>query len=170
MNKSETAKVVAYLHEAYPNGKEITDLTIEVWYDILKDYEFKVVQAAMRELVNEWDGYTMPPPAALIKKIRGAEKDNVDIDLWNEAEKLISKGTILTAEEFRQASPEIQRYFGSVSRIRDLALMPAEETANERARFLKQVPSIRENIRLRKSLPAEVIAMIDGMSERKQLQ
>ena len=170
MNKAETAKVVAYLHEAYPNGKEVTDLTIEVWYDILKDYEFKVIQAAMRELINEWDGYTMPPPGAIIKKIKGAEKDNVDIDLWNEAEKLIGKGSVLTSEEFREASAEVQRYFGSVARIRELAMMPPEETANERARFLKQVPKIRENIKLRKSLPPDVLAMIDGMSERKQLQ
>ena len=169
MNKSETAKIVAYLYEAYPNGKEVTDFTIEVWHDLLKGYDFKVVQAAMREVLNEWEGYTMPPPAAIIKKINRAGKKDTYMDLWNEAEKLIRKGTVLTVEEFRDAPKEVQRYFGNVARIRDLALMPPEQTANERARFLKQIPEICEHYRLRETLSDEVLALIDGVAERKRL-
>jgi hypothetical protein len=57
-----------------------------------------------------------------------------------------------------------------VARIRELALMPPEQTANERARFLKQIPDISEQHKLRESLPKEVLTMIDGLSERKQLK
>jgi len=170
MSKQETAKIVAYLRELYPNGKPVTDITIEAWHMALKKYDFEVVQAVMGEVIKEWDNFTMPPPAAIIKKIEQASGEDKAIDLWNEAERLISKGTILTAEEFHRASPEVQRYFGSVARIRELALMPPDQTANERARFLRQIPDISEQHKLRESLPQEVLNMIDGLSERKQLK
>lgn len=170
MIKQESAKIVAYLHELYPNGKPVTDITIEAWHMALKEYDFEVVQAVMGEVIKEWDNFTMPPPAAIIKKIEKVSEEDKAIDLWNEADKLICKGTILTAEEFHRASPEVQRYFGSVARIRELALMPPEQTANERARFLKQIPEICEHYKVRKELPDEVVNVIDGITERKQLE
>lgn len=169
MDRVETLKIVGTLREAYPNGAPITENTINLWEELLRPYEYEVVWHFTLELCREWTGYTMPPPAALIRKIEGAKDNNLDIDLWNEAEYLISRGTIITAEEFENASPEIKRYFGSIARIKELALMPSGETANERARFLKQVPSIRESIRTREALPPNVLKMIDGVTERKQL-
>lgn len=169
MDRVETLKIVGTLREAYPNGPAITENTINLWEELLRPYEYEVVWHFTLELCREWAGYTMPPPAALIRKIEGANENNLDIDLWNEAERLISRGTIITAEEFENASPEIKRYFGSIARIKELALMPSGETANERARFLKQVPSIRESIRTREALPPNVLKMIDGITERKQL-
>lgn len=169
MDRVETLKIVGTLREAYPNGPAITENTINLWAELLSPYEYDVVWHFTLELCREWTGYTMPPPAALIRKIEGAKDNNLDIDLWNEAEYLISRGTIITAEEFENASPEIKRYFGSIARIKELALMPSGETANERARFLKQVPSIRESIRTREALPPNVLKMIDGVTERKQL-
>lgn len=169
MDRVETLKIVGTLREAYPNGAPITENTINLWEELLRPYEYEVVWPLTLELCREWTGYTMPPPAALIRKIEGAKENNLDIDLWNEAEYLISRGTIITAEEFENASPEIKRYFGSIARIKELALMPSGETANERARFLKQVPSIRESIRTREALPPNVLKMIDGVTERKQL-
>lgn len=169
MDKAETLQIVGTLREAYPNGPAITENTINLWAELLKPYPYEVAWHFTLELCREWTGYTMPPPAALIRKIEGAKDNNLNIDLWNEAEYLISRGTIITAEEFENASPEIKRYFGSIARIKELALMPSGETANERARFLKQVPSIRESIRTREALPPNVLKMIDGVTERKQL-
>lgn len=170
MTKNELLKIITYLREAFPNGSEITENTVNVWFDLLGEYDYRLAWECMRQVARNWDGYTMPPPAAIIKKIKSASAGDTDIELWNEADKLISKGTILTIEEFEQADPTIKTYFGSVSRIRELALMDAAQTANERARFLKQAPQIREKIETRKALPAEVLAMIDGVAARKQLQ
>ena len=168
MNKQETLKVITYLREAFPNGSEVTQNTVNVWHDILGGYEFRVVWECMRQVAIEWDGYTMPPPAAIIKKMRTAQENN-HIELWNIAEKMIRKGTILTVGEFRDAPVEIQTWFGDVSRIRELALMPPEQTANERARFLKGIPAIKEKIQTRKSLSNDVLTLIDGLAERKQI-
>ena len=170
MNLHETAKMLTTLREFYPQGQPITETTVKAWHLVFDDIDFQIAMSVIPEVVKEWDGYTMPPPAAIIKKIKSASAGDTDIELWNEADKLISKGTVLTREEFEQASPIIQSYFGSVNRIRELALMDAGQTANERARFLRQVPKIREKVETRRALPADVLAMIDGVAERKQLQ
>lgn len=169
MNRKEVAQILATLKTFFPNGEPITDDTINAWEWLIGEYDYKTFWACMKDVIDEWEGYTMPPPATIIKKMNKAGAEDTYIDLWNEAEKLIRKGTVLTGEEFRQASKEVQRYFGNVARIRDLALMPPEQTANERARFLKQIPEICEHYRLREKLPDEVLAVIDGVSERKQL-
>lgn len=170
MTKNELLKIITYLREAFPNGSEITENTVNVWFDLLGEYDYRLAWECMRQVARNWDGYTMPPPSAIIKRINSASAGSSDIELWNEADMLISKGTVLTREEFEQASPIIQSYFGSVNRIRELALMDAGQTANERARFLRQVPKIREKVETRSALPADVLAMIDGMAARKQLQ
>lgn len=170
MTKTETLQILTYLREAYPNGQAITEQTVNVWHDLIGEYEHKPFWECMKQVVKEWDGYTMPPPAAIIKKMKQAEDTDKYIDLWNEADKLICKGTILTNDEFKKASPEVQRYFGSVARIRELALMPPEQTANERARFLKQIPEISEHYKVRKELPDEALNIIDGITARKQLE
>ena len=170
MTLHETAEMLTVLREYFPQGQPITANTVKAWQMVFKDQDYQTVMSVIPIVVSETESYTMPPPAVILKKLKQASVSDRHIDLWNEAEKLISKGTILTAEEFRNASKEVQRYFGNVSRIRELALMPPEQTANERARFLKQIPEICEHYRLRESLPQEVLNMIDGVAEKKQLQ
>lgn len=170
MTTEQTAKIVATLYEAFPNSKEPTDNTVMVWHMVLQAIDYRVAMAVLPEVIVECKGPYMPPPGAIVQKIRSLNGRNIYIDLWNEAERLISKGTILTPEEFHQASPEVQRYFRNVGRIRELALMPPEQTANERARFLREVPKIREFVKTRETLPDEVVSLIDGVAERKQLK
>lgn len=66
MNMHETAKIMAYLRELYPNGREITEQTVAVWHDVLQDYEFDEIKVAARETAKTYAGYTMPPPSVVI--------------------------------------------------------------------------------------------------------
>ena len=52
MTRQETILIMAYLRELYPNGKEITKETIDVWYDVLKDYDFDLLKIDMVFLKN----------------------------------------------------------------------------------------------------------------------
>lgn len=169
MTIHETAELLAMLREYFPSGQPITKDTINAWGLIFEDVDYGLISAILPEIIKEWDGYTMPPPAVFFKHLERCKDKGSDIELWNIADRLISKGTILTDDEFKQAPKEIQIYFGTVARIRDLALMPPEETANERARFLRQMPEIKKRIKARDALPVDVKNMIDGVSERKQL-
>lgn len=74
MTRQETILIMAYLRELYPNGKEITKETIDVWYDVLKDYDYETVKEATRETARTYEGYTMPPPAFIVRHITKTPK------------------------------------------------------------------------------------------------
>ena len=93
MTREETARIMAYLRELYPNGKKITEQTVIVWHDVLKDYEFEVIKEAAREAAKTYEGYTMPPPAVIIRHIRKEPKLKLyayDIPELTEEERLLA--------------------------------------------------------------------------------
>lgn len=143
MTKQETAKILTLLRELYPQGKEITEQTVNAWHAILADYDYKLMWGITKEIAGEWDGYTMPPPATLVKKYKSLTEPSA-IEYWNVAEKAIRKGRGFTKEDFEKLPPPVQKYFGGVSAIRDLGLMDIENLPYEKARFLKQIKIISD--------------------------
>lgn len=169
MTGIETAKFLATLREFFPNGPEIKDSTVKAWHMILEDFPYEAMNATIKEVVLNWEGYTMPPPGAFAKVLRKANEADLT-DLWNEADRLICKGTVLTQYEFEQASPEIQRYFGSINRIRELALSPPEATDYEKNHFMKAVPAMRESNRAKETLGGSVGEVIGEVAERMRIE
>ncbi len=164
MNRQETMKVLALLREAYPNGAEITEMTVNMWTDLFSEVPYEVAWAAAKEVCRTWDGYTMPPPAELFKVIRNAdERTRTLMEKWRKVEKLIKRGTRLTQDDFDELDDDIKAYYGGVSALRDLALLDMSELPNERARFLKHMPFIQERLETQKRIPADVQAMLGGM-------
>jgi hypothetical protein len=50
MTRTETASVLAYMGEVWPNSKEASAKTLDVWFDLLGDLPFQAVQKAIRGL------------------------------------------------------------------------------------------------------------------------
>ena len=170
MTKNETAKIVAYLRELYPNGAKVTSDTVSAWHTVIGEYDFRLAWECAVLLAKEWEGYTMPPPAVLVKKIRSVlPADKTAIELWREAERLIHRGLVLTEEEFNAASEPVRVYFGGRSAIRDLALLSVDQLPNERARFLRNVGPIMERARTVAALSGEARKAIAGSSVVKAL-
>lgn len=145
MNRAETAKILSVLRVLYPNGADGTEATVNLWAALFEPYEYEQVWQAAFEACKEWTGYNMPSPAALIKildSIPSARK----AELRHEADQLIRKGSILTLEEFEKASPEIQEHFGSVARLKRIAMMPIEQADRELDRFEKELPNISRKL------------------------
>lgn len=167
MNKQETAKVIAYLREMYPQGASPTQATVNAWADLFADVPYEVAWSAAREVCRTWNGYAMPPAAALFKVIEQAQADNkTAIEKWRVVEKLIKRGTRLTQSEFDEQDEDIKAYFGGVSAIRDLALLNQDEIPNERARFLKAMPAIKERIETQNRLPQSVQNMLGQITKQ----
>lgn len=146
MNKAETARILATFREAYPNGAEITESTVNLWATILAPYEYAEAWQGAVELIGEWDGFTMPPPAALVKKLDAKNTDRF-ADLREEADRLLRRGSTLTWDDFWASSPEIQEHFGSVARLKRIAQMPAEQADRELDRFEKELPGITRKLK-----------------------
>lgn len=157
-------QVLALLREAYPQGAEITEITVNVWADLFSDMPYEIAWEAAKEVCRTWQGYTMPPPAELFKVIRNADdRTRTLMEKWRKVEKLIKRGSVLTQEEFDEQDEDIKAYFGGVSAIRDLALLDMDEIPNERARFLKHMPAVQERLETQARIPANVQAMLGGM-------
>ena len=168
MNRQETMQVLALLREAYPQGAEITEMTVNVWADLFSDTPYEVTWEAAKEVCRTWEGYTMPPPAELFKVIRNADsRTRTLMEKWRKVEKLIKRGTRLTQEEFDKQDEDIKAYFGGVSAIRDLALLNMDEIPNERARFLKHMPAVQERIEAQARLPQSVREMLEQVPVKK---
>lgn len=145
MTKQETAKIITLLREFYPQGKDITEMTVNAWHELLKEYDFELMWNIAKEVAKDYEGYTMPPPAALIKKARSM--DNNALEMWHEAVKAIRKGTVLTKEEFESLPKPVQMYFGDVMAIKELAIMEQDQIAYEKARFINNYSNLVERVK-----------------------
>lgn len=169
MNKTEMTKILAVLRTYFPNGVEASKTVVEAWHMIFEKVPYELMNNAVKEVVSEWEGYTMPPPGVFMSKLRQTNQASA-VELWNEAHNLMRRGTILTQDEFEQASPEIVKYFGSVARIRQLATMPVEEVEFEKQLFMKHVPSIQGQQIHKKQLADNTKALLEGLSERMKVE
>lgn len=146
MNRIETLKILGTLRESFPNGAEVTQNTADLWTALFEPYSFDKVWQATLEICKEWDGYTMPPPAAIIKKLDSVPSEK-KTELRREADQLLRRGSTITPADFQEASPEIQQFFGSANRIRQLAMMDADKCDKELDRFERELPSIARKVK-----------------------
>lgn len=167
MTRQETTKILAYLREIYPQGKEVTKNTVSVWHDLLAGYPYEVAFQAAKNTARTWKGYIMPPPSEIIRQAEMLmPEDTTAIDLWRIAERQIKRGTVITQEDFDRLPAPVRRYFGGPSAIRDLALLDMEQLPNERARFLRQIGGIVEQDKARANLPPDAKQAIDGIVKK----
>ena len=76
MKKEEMVKLLGYLGVAY--GKEFTQQECEVYYDFFKDYNYSILQAAIKDTIKT--SKYMPKIADLIVACDKSKEDNrVDI-------------------------------------------------------------------------------------------
>lgn len=167
MNSKETKKVLAYLREAYPNGKTGGESTVRLWQDLLEPYDFEIAWFAAKNVARTWTGFAMPPAAVLIEEIETIlGRNNTAIEDWNNfVEPAIKRGSVFTWSEFEELPERVKHYFGGVSTLRTLAMMPREQLANEKARFLKNAPVIDARI---KSLMYTPETIRDLLTKRNQ--
>lgn len=89
MVKSDMMKILAVLSEVYPKF-EVNEVKAAVFYELLGDLEYKVVQSAVKKhmLVSEF-----PPTIAEIRKlaieIKNPELQITAADAWGEVQKAI---------------------------------------------------------------------------------
>lgn len=162
MTKKEVAQILAYLGEIYPNGKSVTELTVNVWHSVIGDYDYEMMWNITKEVAKEWDGYTMPPPSVLIKKAKEIS-GSTEIELWNESLKAMRNSRYMTKDEFEKLPKPIQMYFGSVGGLRGYAQIDESQIMYEKSTFLKTIGTIKERIKSEEALPEHVVKMLEGI-------
>lgn len=141
MTKEETLKIITFLAGNYENiaNKTIEQkkIMLETWYECLGDLDYKVVAEAVKKTITETK-YT-PTIAEIrqnaIEMITPQRKTG--IEAWDDAYKIICRGTTVTQEEFDNLDPNLKKFFGSVSQIRGYATSTDINMDVVRSNFLK---------------------------------
>ena len=162
MTRDETKKMILYLHMAYRDFCGDKDLTsvVNIWHDVFKDYDVKVVEIAAKNYVktNEF----APTIAGIMKQIRQISKTETETDLWALIQKAASNGIYNSAEEFEKLPPECQSFIGSANALKELSQidMATMETV-VKGQFLKRVEAIQSHQEVQRGLPTEVRRAIE---------
>lgn len=165
MTRKETAQMLDVLKTAYPTfyrtvSPEEGVKTLELYAEMFANDDIRIVKPALFNLIETHKGYP-PDIAALKEKIRelvvAATGEPTDEELWQMLRRAASNGYYGAREEFDKLPRVVQRYLGSPSALRDLAVLD-EKTLNTvtKGQFLKQIVSLRERQEFADSLPEGV--------------
>ena len=128
MNKEQMPMVWAYANTIWgtfkvPDTKESVMLTMEVWLDLLKEYDLQIIMSAMLELAKESDFCNVVKVAENCKTlVKLANNELVDEDMiCNEIRMAIKNSLYHAREEFDKLSEIAKRIVGSPASLRSWA-------------------------------------------------
>lgn len=160
MNRQETTQIITLLGGNYQRIAEKTisqkQMMINTWYECLKDLDYKVVLQAIKETMIQ---SSYPPTIHDVRqnatRILNPIPQRSGIEAWREAYSMICNGIYITQEEFEQASPEVQKFFGDVRQVKELAQTDID-TVNTvtKGQFLKQYEIMLNRATQEKLLPS----------------
>jgi len=169
MTKGEIAKILAVLAAAYPKF-EVDDVKVQVWYEMLGDLEYSIVNIAIKKLIMQ---NTFPPSIAEVRKAVTELMNPEQVtssEAWGEVTRAIRNyGYYCEEEALASMSPitaQLVRYMG----WREICM--SEDIGVIRGQFLKMYQQVRERDRREMLLPADLrqgIQRLAGMMDVKAI-
>lgn len=176
MNRQETAQIITLLagnYESIANKSKVQqDMMLTTWYECLNDLDYNLVLQAVKKTIIESQ---YPPTIHEIRKnaieMINPSTSKTAIEAWNEAYLMICNGLYMTEEQFKLASPEIQKFFGSVRQVKELAQTDLD-TVNTvtKGQFLKQYEIIIDREKENKLLPNQMKQFINVLTNKMDLK
>lgn len=172
MEKKDIINIIGTIKAIFPYayrdmGETIMQITIDTWYELLKDYSSELCMTAFRDVLKI--SKNPPVPADLVEQIEKIQMANCNAnELWNEIESAVAKISRLYAfgggkfvstngeiivpdikadEIFNGLSDIVKEWAGNRQTLRSLANYETLEF--EKARFLKELPVITNRIKIK---------------------
>lgn len=171
MKKSETIQIITLLagnYESIANktGKQ-KQLMIDTWQECLGDLDYRVVIQAVKITIMK-SPYI--PTVADIRKnaidLITPKNNTTPIEAWNEAYRLITRGTVVTQEEFDEEPEEIRKFFGSIRQLRDYAMSEDFNMDVVRSNFLRQYEILTQRKQEQNLLPQDIQQRLNGFTQK----
>lgn len=124
MTKNETVKIIRIMYDCYPNYKpDNLSETIDVWQEMLKDYNYELVAIALRAFVYSNASGFAPSIGQLIDKLKTiSQPQGLDgMTAWGLVRKALNNGTYGAVEEFNKLPPLVQKAVGIPDNLRNWA-------------------------------------------------
>ena len=164
MTITETKKIISIMVFTYPNFKPANVAqTIEIWANMLVDYPYQVIEAALKAyIMTDTSGFA-PSISQLIALTRKFDGDAMEAgEAWALVRRAISKGTYYSEEEYAKLPPDVQRAVGSA---RQLYVWATDEDYNESvisSNFKKNYNIVLERSRQEALIPQNVMNVLKG--------
>lgn len=180
MNKQELVQLMTVLGSNYQSiGKQLEDqdkkkIIFQTWYECLNDLDYKLVMAAVKKsIINSPFAPTIHDiRKSALELITPIENKRSPIEYWNEAFKMITKGTYMTQEEFDKHSPVVKSFFGNnVAQVRELAMNDAATISTiTKGQFLKQIEILQTREKEHNLMPENLKSLMLEVTNNKLLE
>lgn len=149
MTREEVVMVLGILKTAYPNfyrnmTKEEGYGTIELWSDMFKGDDTRLVTVAVKELINS---FKYPPTIADIKEqmMKLTTKKTDLTEEWNALQRAIGNSLYNSEESFNKLPDIAKRFAGSPSQLREMATMDSDVVHSVvKGQFFKQAEILQK--------------------------
>lgn len=172
MQRKDVVKVLMMIQAAYPNYKpQDKTIAVNTWYMMLKDYEKKVVEAALKiYIASDTSGFA-PAIGQLIDKIKSVTSPNElnGMEAWSLVSNALRNGYYGAEQEFEKLPVTVQKAVGSPDNLRNWSQSDSKsiETVIQ-SNFMRtyETELKRQNEELK--IPADVRQLISSISVGKQ--
>ena len=89
LNKERFANIMTGLADMYK--QTLSEFMLDMYYDILKDYEYEQVERAVKKVMSNYKYSTMPKPADILEYLEGTRDDKA-LMAWLQAKEAVQKG------------------------------------------------------------------------------
>lgn len=175
MTKEQTTELLSLIRIAYPRfyanlTKQDALATIELWYSMFKDYEYKTVLMATQSLINNLE---FSPTIADVKneiyKLTTSQEDTA-IDEWNAIKKALSNSIYNSDRMYETLPPIAKKFVGSPNQLRQWAMNGDFNDGVVRGQFLKQYEVLQKREKYKSLMTPEIKDFIQNLAEQKEIK
>jgi hypothetical protein len=141
-------------------GRYDKDLAMKAFYDVCKTEKYRITPAHIVERIEKIENAFRKSEQEIWAKFRKILKrvNNCVYKLKFTAVEGNGKTQGENAQEelqrlYEGLSPELKRYCGNISGLKDLSQLDDEELEFEKARFLKHIGKIKESVKIQNECP-----------------
>ena len=175
MKKSEMVQIITLLagnYESIANKSQTQrEMMLNTWQECLGDLDYRLVLQAVKKTIIE---SPYPPTIHDIRKntveMINPTTKRTGIEAWDEAYKMICNGNYMTEEQFKLASPEVRKFFGSVNQLKAYSKNADFNMDVVRSNFLKQYETIIDREKEQKLLPQQMQDFTKQLTERMSIK
>jgi hypothetical protein len=174
MNKSETGMLMSILEVAYPRFyKDQADderkKALNVWHDFFKDYDSKIVAAALKALIAA-DTQGFPPViGAILDRIRQITEppEMTEMEVWALVSRAASRGIYYAKAEYEKLPLIVQKVLGSSNTLVEWGMLDVNQFQTvTQSNFMRSYRAKVQQEKMYNSLPEDIKKIADGATHR----
>lgn len=169
MSREEVKELLMIVQAYYPNfNPPDKTVTVNAWFEILKDYEAPIVKAALKVFVTS-DSQFAPKVGellAIIRELVPKSAQMTGLEAWGIVRKAISRGNYYAKEDFEKMPESVQKAIGNYEQIRVWASDTEYNEGVAQSNFLRSYHTVVERQKRQEAIPEDVKALIGQMQTK----